>query len=183
MVAGPRQRLSTKVAADGGAVGLGPGASWLGMGVVHQRVGRWPALPDHARAAVLVVSIVGVTAAVAGIALGLALGSPWAAAALGLAGGLGALPAAVVVWGLDLTGLRIGTGNAAMAKVTAPATLAAALCAGTVMGLLLARFTAAMANSSRQNATPAPSILWQRLYGSYAATARSRPSPFCTDSC
>jgi hypothetical protein len=141
----PRWRLMAA-----GAFGLGPGASWLGMSVVHQRVGRtWPALPVHVKAAVLIVLIVGVTAAVTGIALGLAVGSLRAAATLGLVGALGALPAAMVVWGLDLIGLRIGTGDAVMAKVTAPATLAAALCGGTAIGLLLTRFTARMANSSR----------------------------------
>ena len=139
----PRWRLMAA-----GAFGLGPGASWLGMGVVHQRVGQtWPASPPHVKAAILIVSIVGVTAAVTGIALGLAVGSLRAAATLGLAGALCALPAAMVVWGLDLIGLRIGTGNAVMAKVAAPATLAAALCGGTVMGLLLTRFIARMTNS------------------------------------
>ena len=96
--------------------------------------------PPHVEFGIIFVLATGVAAAVTGTALGVAVRSWQATASLTLAGGVGAaVPAALVAVCLDLLGMRVGSGDAAMPKVAALGFLAASLAVGAAMGLVLTR--------------------------------------------
>jgi hypothetical protein len=58
------------------------------------------------------------------------------------------MTAALVVISLDTLGVRIGTGNAAMAKIATLGFLAATSAAGAVSGWILARFSPGVERSN-----------------------------------
>lgn len=76
-----------------------------------------------------------------GLLLGLAIrnwkASPMLAASTGLASVAAALLTLVILDGL---GIRVGTGNIAMPKATAAATMAAALAGGAMLGVVFTRY-------------------------------------------
>jgi hypothetical protein len=121
-----------------------------GFALYHGWLEQWvqghasSALPLHVRfGLILGMNVLCVTVST-GLLLGLAL-KDWKAslvlaAGTGLASVLAALGTLLVLDGL---GIRVGSGNAAMPKVTAAATLAAALAGGAVLGVLFSRYVRA----------------------------------------
>ena len=105
---------------------------------------QWYAPPDlslHVRfGLILCITVLCVTVST-GLLLGLVLRS-WKAclvlaASTGLASVLAALGTLII---LDRLGIRVGSGNAAMPKVAAMGTMAAALVGGAVLGVLFSRY-------------------------------------------
>lgn len=97
--------------------------------------------PTHVIYLLTFVILLSFTCALTGAATGIAFQSTSLAGRLAALGALGAVASfAVVVMGMDAAGLRVGTGNAAMVKVTAAANLAAALVFGAVAGALATRW-------------------------------------------
>jgi hypothetical protein len=110
-----------------------------------------PDLAVHVRfALILGITVLGVTVST-GLLLGLALmnwkASLMLAASTGLASVLAAL---VTLFILDRMGIRVGSGNAAMPKVAAAGTLAAALAGGGMLGVVFSRYV--RAGSSKHSA-------------------------------
>jgi hypothetical protein len=92
---------------------------------------------------ILAVNVLSVTIST-GLLLGLTLRS-WKASLM-LAGSTGAaatLAAVVTLMILDGLGIRVGSGHAAMPKVTAAATMAAALAGGAILGVMFSRYARA----------------------------------------
>ena len=93
----------------------------------------------HIQFAINLIMAVCIVSGCAGIAIGIALQSWQAIIKLALSGSMvAALATLVIVFLLDLLGLRVGTGNAAMVKVTALSTLSAAFFSGAVISVVLA---------------------------------------------
>jgi hypothetical protein len=97
--------------------------------------------PFHIRFAVQFALGIGVVVILTGLALGIAVKSWKAAVWLAIAGSLAAvLPAIIVLFILDTLGIRVGSGNAAMAKVMVLGFLAATLAGGGLIGWILAHY-------------------------------------------
>ena len=100
---------------------------------------------------ILAINVLSVTLST-GLLLGVALmnwkASLMLAASTGLAAVLAALLTLMILDGL---GIRVGGGNAAMPRVTAAATMAAALAGGTVLGVLFSRYVRAGSLSARRD--------------------------------
>lgn len=121
-----------------GALGNGIFALAIVMGVVHEPLSA--VLPGQGaeRFVLLLPILVGLVTGATGVALGFAAYDLQLAAHLGLRGALaGFLPALAVVGLLYVVGLRVGAGDAAMARVTAPAFMASATAAGTWLSCAL----------------------------------------------
>jgi hypothetical protein len=89
---------------------------------------------------ILAIAVLCVTVST-GLLLGFVLGN-WKASLI-LAGSTGlvsVIAALVTLFILGEVGIRVGSGNAAMPKVTAAATMAAALAGGAILGVLFSRY-------------------------------------------
>jgi hypothetical protein len=103
--------------------------------------GLWPNTPLHFRFALEFTLGLGLAAGLTGAALGLTTRSWQMTLALLLAGSLTAIATAtLVVIGLDRLGVRVGTGNAAMAKIAALGFLSTTSITGAVSGWILTWF-------------------------------------------
>jgi hypothetical protein len=93
--------------------------------------------PVHIRFAVFLSLSVLCVAMATGLAFGLVLRNGKASLILAAASGLASVIAVIVAdLILEIVGLRVGHGNLAMPKLTAVGTMAAAIAAGTVLGVL-----------------------------------------------
>lgn len=123
-----------------GGLGNGVFALAIVMGAVHEPLSA--VLPGEGaeRFVLLLPILVGLVTGATGVALGFAAYDLRLAANLGLLGALGGfLPALTVVGLLYVVGLRVGAGDAAMARVTAPAFMASAAAAGTWLSWSLSK--------------------------------------------
>jgi len=92
---------------------------------------------------ILGMTVLGVTVST-GLLLGLALMAWKASLMLAVSTGLASVLAALVTLViLDEFGIRVGSGNAAMPKVAAAGTLAAALAGGAMLGVVFSRYVRA----------------------------------------
>ena len=100
-----------------------------------------PNLPIHLNYAASMVGLIGSVTLFVGLAYGLILRSVRAALALGLTTSfVSVLVMLLTIIVFDGLGIRVGTGNLAMIKVTAVDLLTSALAGGTILGLGFSRF-------------------------------------------
>jgi len=123
---------------------------WVGdFALYHGWLEQWlqsyaPNLALHiAFGVILGANVLGVTVST-GMLLGLVVMN-WRAGLVMAAGtGLTSVLAALTTWIiLDSLGIRVGSGNAAMPKATAAATMAAALAGGAMLGVVFSRYVRA----------------------------------------
>jgi hypothetical protein len=130
---------------------------WAGdFALYHGLLDQWvqaqvpPDLSSHVRfGLILGITVLCVTVST-GLLLGLALmnwkASLMLAASTGLVSVLAAVVTLMIVGEL---GIRVGSGNAAMPKATAGATMAAALAGGAILGVLFSRYVRAGSSKRR----------------------------------
>jgi hypothetical protein len=134
-----RRRWSAVVSgAIAGAAGNGAFALAIVMGPAHEALAA--SLPGALaeRFVLLLPILVGLVAGGNAFALALAVGAPRRAVRALLVGAAGALLSAFVIVALAYAiGVRVGSGDAVMARMTAPALTAAALVAGSLIAWTL----------------------------------------------
>ena len=102
-----------------------------------------PDLPVHVNYAASMTGLIGAVTLFVGLAYGLVLRSIKAALTMGLATSLvSILTLLVTITLFERFGIRVGTGNFAMSKVTVAGLLTSAISGGTVLGLTFSHFAA-----------------------------------------
>lgn len=125
------------------ATALGILAAWFSPlanvdGILYE---YQPALPIHLNYTASMVGLVGSVTLFVGLAYGLILHSLKAALTIGLTTSLvSVLGLLITIFVFDRLGIRVGTGNLAMVRVTAVALITSALAGGMVLGGEFSRF-------------------------------------------
>lgn len=113
-----------------------------------------PSLPVHLRFGLVFGGTVLSVMVCTSMALGLVLRNWKACCALAASSGLTSVLATIVVFTiLDGMGVRVGTGNLAMPKVTALGIMSAAIVGGATMGVVFGRFVITRSRTSGQSGT------------------------------